>query len=255
MFSRGMEKDGQNLDKESTRRIIESRRALLEKSQQENFPYTVEVCGMSLLIYRGVFSPKWFESSGLFCDMLPSMSGLKFLDMGCGCGVITIKAALSGASVADGVDIAREAVVNTHRNAKRLGVSHLVRCWQSDLFSEISPNSQYDVIFWNPPWLFLNSTYRYKSLLEMSLFDPGYTLLTRFFKEALLRLSPDGRMLLGFADFGEVHKLEDMASRFRYTLKELKRRPGKLSQNSFTYFIFELRPKANSDCEQRPSTG
>jgi Methylase of polypeptide chain release factors len=220
---------------------VEPRRKLLETSQREKFPYTIEACGITLEVDGGVFSPKYFESSGFFCEMLPPVKGLRLLDMGCGCGIVAIASALADASIADAVDITASAVANTRRNAARIGVSHIVHAWQSDLFSEVPENSEYDVIFWNPPWVFIEPTYLYRSQLEMSVFDPGYLLLSRFLSEAPHRLSSEGRILLGFGDFGNSAELDRLVDQFSYSKNEIARRSGK-APDHFTYILYEIRP-------------
>lgn len=220
---------------------IGPRRELLEASQCEQFPYTIVACGITLEVDGGVFSPKYFESSGFFCEMLPPVKGLRFLDMGCGCGVIAIASALANASIADAVDIVPSAVANTRRNAARLGVSHIVHAWQSDLFSEVPENSQYDVVFWNPPWVFIEPTYVYRSQLEMSVFDPGYLLLRRFLSEAPHRLSSEGRILLGFGDFGNLAELDRLVDQFSYSKNEIGRKSGK-APDHFNYILYEICP-------------
>jgi methylase of polypeptide subunit release factors len=225
-----------------TEEKLQQRRALLKASQDEKFPYIVDLCGMSLEVDCGVFSPKWFQSSRLFCEMLPSVSGLRVLDMGCGCGVIAIYSALDGATVADGVDIMMEAVENTRRNAELLGVSDIVHCWQSDLFSEVPCQNQYDLIFWNPPWLYVNENYQFGSQLEMTLFDPGYKKIDRFLSDAISRLSHKGRILLGFADFGEIEKLSRLAFSYSYSMKKLAQRTGKAPE-FYQYMLYEFRPE------------
>jgi release factor glutamine methyltransferase len=164
------------------------------------------------------------------------------LDMGCGCGVVGIFSAVRGASAVDAVDIAPAAVANTRRNIQKLGLANLVRTWESDLFNAVPAQSQYDLVFWNPPWVFIDPSYIYRSQLEMSVFDPGYLLLSRFLSEAPPRLSSGGRVLLGFGDFGNLAELDRLANQFSYSKTEIGRRTGK-APDHFNYMIYEMRPE------------
>lgn len=224
---------------EPRREIIAARKRLLKASQNEQFPYDIDVDGVKFEIHRGVFSPKWFESTEFFCQMLPYQPGLRLLDIGCGCGAVAVLAALRGAAVADGIDILAEAVKNTQVNAVRHSVASTVRAWVSDLFSDIEPRGQYDVIFWNSPWVYIDEGSELSSI-EIAVLDPGYRLLERFLEQSYSRLAPNGKILLGFGNFGELAALVDLSSG-SYSINELGRCVGK-GPDHLEYMIYELKP-------------
>jgi release factor glutamine methyltransferase len=71
-----------------------------------------------------------------------------FLELGCGTGLISIRAAQRGAAVT-AVDISQAAVDTVVENAKQNGV--VVRSIKSDLFASVA-EQRFDVIAINPPY-------------------------------------------------------------------------------------------------------
>ncbi|MHC1604606.1 MAG: HemK2/MTQ2 family protein methyltransferase [Candidatus Methanofastidiosia archaeon] len=89
------------------------------------------------------------EDSLLLADSITVKKGGKMLEVGCGTGFISLKAALAGAVVC-GVDINADAVKLSIENAKRNNISN-VRFFVSDIFKNVK--GKYDVIIFNPPYL------------------------------------------------------------------------------------------------------
>ena len=79
---------------------------------------------------------------------LEGFAGKRLLDMGCGYGLIALKASLAGAAVT-AVDDDLLAVRSTHRNAERYGAD--VRALHSDIDSELQ-NETFDAVLMNPPF-------------------------------------------------------------------------------------------------------
>src|SRR5579863_196302 len=136
-------------------KAAEQRLELLHKSQSVMFPRDVAVCGLDFEVRSGVFSPEFFESTELLCDMYPFERGGVVLDMGCGCGAFAILAARRGAREVHAVDIVEAAVENARSNVLRHGVERIVTSFRSDLFASLPPKQTYDYIFWNSPWVFV----------------------------------------------------------------------------------------------------
>ena len=103
-------------------------------------------------VFPGVYPPA--EDTWLLLDYVEflgssgRLKGARFLEMGCGAGVVSVRAAMLGASVL-AVDINPAAVENTVHNAERLGVKLEARV--SDLFSDVA--ERFDIIVFNPPYL------------------------------------------------------------------------------------------------------
>jgi release factor glutamine methyltransferase len=105
---------------------------------------------ITLLVPPGVFHPGYFNST-LFLlehlDRLP-LQGKKFLELGCGSGLISIAAAKKGASVT-ATDISFTAIQALKANAKENSSS--LDPIRSDQFNSI-PAQAFDIIAINPPY-------------------------------------------------------------------------------------------------------
>ena len=93
---------------------------------------------IKLIVAPGVFHPGFFFSTRYVLEFLSneSLAGQRFLEVGCGSGVISILAAQKGAEVT-AIDINRKAVTNTIENAARNSVK--VQVITSDLFGNVLP--------------------------------------------------------------------------------------------------------------------
>ena len=217
--------------------VFKRRRALLELSQHEVFPYLTKVCGLEFEVRRGVFSPKYFNSVEVFCRKLPWRRGDRFLDMGTGCGVAAVMAALEGAEDVLAVDISSRAVANAHANVCRHGVESVVRVAQSDLFSQIKASEKFDTIYWNSPWIYQES-WSALSMLERSVCDLGYGALKKFLEQSPARLEVGGRIILGFGSFGNVERLLTMITHAGLRWREVGREDG--TDGEGTYILYEI---------------
>ena len=86
----------------------------------------------SFLVWRHLFR----EQAG---------AGKRCLDVGCGCGILSVQLALNGAAHVHAIDIDERAVANTLANAFRNGVSHQVSAAAEDLLPWV-PEERYEVI-------------------------------------------------------------------------------------------------------------
>ncbi|MEP7163290.1 MAG: methyltransferase [Ferruginibacter sp.] len=105
---------------------------------------------ISIAIAPQVFHPGFFFSTQLLLDYIGKLSldEKKFLELGCGSGLISIVAAKSGANVT-ATDINPVAVEFLKKNSGQNGVK--LQVIQSDLFQRI-PKQQFDIIAINPPY-------------------------------------------------------------------------------------------------------
>jgi release factor glutamine methyltransferase len=220
---------------------IRERRVLLEQSQLEIHPHDAAVDGLTFSIDAGVFSPKYFGSTHVFTARMPWRHGERFLEMGCGAGITSVVAALRGAKSVLAVDISPGAVSNTRRNAALHCVDGALEARQSDVFDSIRPDETFDTIYWNLPFICVDDSYEYQSMLERALFDPGYRHTGRFLAGAREHLSKGGRLLVGFGDFGNRALLDDLCARFRWQSVEVARGSG-IETGPVQFILLELTP-------------
>jgi 16S rRNA (guanine1207-N2)-methyltransferase len=108
------------------------------------------VAGLSLEAEPGVYAAgKLDPGTALLLESfdMTSVHSKQLLDMGCGYGLIALKAALAGA-VVTALDDDLLAVRATSRNAQTLGLK--MTCLHSDMDSNLTEN--FDVILMNPPF-------------------------------------------------------------------------------------------------------
>jgi release factor glutamine methyltransferase len=154
-------------------------------------PYEISYRGKTIRIFPGVFSPKYDWSGKFAVDCLPSLSGKSFLEIGAGCGIVSVFAAAGGAGPVVAVDIAPACASNIRCNfdAHRLPNAHVI---QGDLLAAIS--HKFDFIFFNAPYY----AERPKDWLERAVTDENYDTLKRFLADVKRCLAVDGVVMLGF---------------------------------------------------------
>lgn len=218
---------------------IEASKKVLEESQREEFPYILRELGLELEVHKDVFSPKHFNGWRVFTKNFPEFRGEEILEIGCGHGATSLYLAKNGAQRVVAVDINPEAVRNTLNNAKRNSVEN-VDARVSDIYSSILEGERFDTIYWNTPFIYVPEDYEYESILERGLFDPGYRLTERFISEAEKYLKPDGRILFGTGNFGDVKRFEEIARKHGYSIR-LVVKEDSIEINPVDFQLFELR--------------
>jgi release factor glutamine methyltransferase len=195
-------------------------RTVLTESQNETFPYQIEVFGIPILVFKDVFSPKHFNGWEIFTRNFPEFKNKSILEVGCGTGITSIFLATNGAREVLAVDINPQAVQNTLANIE-LNSLYNMRTRISDIFDHINSLERFDLIYWNMPFMPIEEDYNYQNVLERGLFDPGYELTNRFLTQAKDFLNPNGKVILGTGGqgFGEVEKTDELISLLGYNSK------------------------------------
>lgn len=220
---------------------IKASKKVLEESQKEEFPYVIEEFGLEIVVHKGVFSPKYFHGWKVFTRNFPNVDGEEVLEVGCGHGATSIYLAKHGAEKVVAVDINPLAVQNTLKNVQRNNVQNLdVRF--SDIYSTLEKNERFDTIYWNMPFIFMPENYEYTSMLERGLFDPGYKLIERFLREGKEYLKPNGRILIGTGNFGDIQGFQSIAKDFGYSIT-LVAKEDSTEINPVDFQLYELRRK------------
>jgi len=105
---------------------------------------------ISLTIPPGVFHPGFFFSTQMLLQYITKLPlhKKKFLELGCGSGLISIAAAKKGATVT-ATDINSVAVESLKKNSRQNRVE--IKVTQSELFHNIT-KTEFDIIAINPPY-------------------------------------------------------------------------------------------------------
>jgi len=118
------------------------------------------------------------------------------LEVGCGCGAVTLLSARRCCHVV-GVDINALAVANSNENAKRLQISN-ADFFVSDVFSDV--DDEYDVIICNPPY----NEHRTDGRAQRMFWDEGDNMKRRFFEDVSAYLKAEGHLYFGWGDFSDL---------------------------------------------------
>jgi len=202
--------------------------------------YTFEYEGKWFIGMNTVFSPLVFEDTYFFAKHIPSKPNDQFLEIGCGTGFISILKALDGSYVT-ATDINIDAISNTRMNAILHSVEQKICVIYSDVFDSINSLSTFDIIFWNPPFIF--SHFNLNTLLEKSVFDFDYSSIRKFLNCFAGYLKPDGRVFLGFSSTsGDFECLSNICKEREITLRLIAQSflDGNAYEEQFSLELYEL---------------
>ena len=189
--------------------IVDQSVELTEEARAED-RRSFDALGRTWDLLPGVFSPALTSSTEFYTRCLPFPRAGSFLEIGCGAGVTSVQAALSGCAEVTAVDIGPAAVENTTLNARRHGAPQ-VRALVGDVFDAV-PVGGYDLVFWAIPYVALPEDDEYPSDLSRSVFDIGYQCCLAYLAGARSVLAPGGRLFLGFGDMGYRAEMEAIAT-------------------------------------------
>lgn len=107
----------------------------------------------AIIVENGVFTPnpEITYSTSMVLDNIPSLDGMRVIDIGTGTGVIAIKSVLRGAKEVIATDISDVAVENAIANVKKNNVGDKVKVVKTSLLNGIE--GKFDFIFANIPIL------------------------------------------------------------------------------------------------------
>ena len=178
----------------------------IQRALTETYP--IRALGVSLVASDNVLAPHSQETIELFQRGLRSVKphlprSATVLDMGCGCGCLTLLAAQEVGDLGVKIyasDLLPEAVATTRLNLLRfadvhgeLPQTHLMPA--GDLFQPVSGHC-FDLIIFNAPWV----VSRARNRAEITIHDEKQQTLRRFFDDLPSYLNARGRVLIGYAD-------------------------------------------------------
>lgn len=163
-------------------------------------PYVFQLDGEDILVLPGVMSPKYDWAGHFMIEKLPAVEGKDFLEIGSGCGLVSMAAFRRGAHTVLATDINPQAVENTRRNFERIGATTRCRAIHTDMFQGI--DTEFDVVVFNAPY----HGCRAADDLEKGVADDNYVALRAFFEGLEARLRPGGIAAVGFSSSGD-HEL------------------------------------------------
>ncbi len=160
----------------------------------------IVVGGLRLMVFRDVYSPDPSVSHGsqMMLNHLGQLQDQRVLDLGTGCGLFAIRAALDGAKAVTAVDMNHLSIVNTMENVQRFDLEEKVELIPGDLFNALdSTHAPFDLILAHLP------TLEEEVCFNPSLLDLYYDLTLN----AAYYLNDKGRMLVSYPAFGDLKVL------------------------------------------------
>ncbi len=169
-------------------------------------PGTVTVAGKTYTTSGSVFNPRYSMTSEFMAAHIMVKPGEAVLDMGTGSGIQAITAAQTAKRVT-AVDINPEAVRHARNNVERHGLSQIITLIHGDLFSPLNIKKGYDVILFTPPYL----EGAVRTPLDHALYDPGKSLVKRFFTEAGRYLKAGGYVQMVYSSIAGCEQTLEIA--------------------------------------------
>src|SRR3972149_8645594 len=172
----------------------------LEELKSRGEPYVVTVQGIDIVVNPNVFPP--VTDSQLLATHIQTKPGDRILDLTTGSGVFAVIAGLQGAT-GIAVDLHFDAVRNANENFKRFEVQ--MKAIESDLFQKV-PKEKFDWIFANGPYTEGEITHP----LQLAFYG-AESFQRGLFSRAPNYLKPSGKILVTFAEWGDIEQFERFA--------------------------------------------
>ncbi|MEM1033379.1 MAG: class I SAM-dependent methyltransferase [Myxococcota bacterium] len=214
---------------------------------------TVDIDGVSLVMHPRVYRAESASTTAAMLSTIRDVEGRALLDMGCGCGVLGVFAALRGAQPVVMADISEAAVENARDNVTRNDLDDRVDVVRSDLFAALDEDRRFDLIYFNMPFFYVDPNRPEEALSppeelaaampEQSAFvDLGYAMIGRFFATAPRYLKSGGAIRCSFASFGNHEQLDTILAANRLTRTTIARRVE--DDYGLVYLALEVKPSA-----------
>ncbi len=181
--------------------------ASIIKIIQRFSPSVVKIENKTFYVSKNVFNPRYYITSQFMAQHLDVKEGACVLDMGTGSGIQAVFAAEKASRVI-GIDINPEAVEIAKRNIRLNGLEGKIEIREGDLFSPLKRDDKFNVIIFTPPYLEGTIT----TPFDHALFDPGKSLIKRFFENAAGFLYSDGYILLLYSSLAQPEDVLEIAS-------------------------------------------
>lgn len=155
-----------------------------------------------------------FGDSRYFASKIPEFVNGRFLEIGCGTGVVLIAVLLENSFNSDkhmhvAIDINPFAVKCTKINALINDVDDRLDIRLGDVFSSIKQGEKFDCIFWNHPFHKGNEE---EDIIMRACFDPLFAGFTEYVKNGFNYLNENGRLLLGSGNFADLDDMREILS-------------------------------------------
>ena len=187
-----------------------------------NQSYYISALEAEIIAHSNVLQPLSQDTIELFQEGVENVgqaasllregnTSIEILDMGCGCGCLSLLAAKVFADYDVRIlatDILPEAIATTKLNVQRLVEAGNIETTDSgDLFDPVR-DGRFDLIIFNAPWVVSPP----RSRAEMATHDADQNTVRRFLMESPDHLKKGGQIILGYSDHSGPTTLERLES-------------------------------------------
>jgi len=176
--------------------------------------------GSKFLVYPGVYEPA--EDTFLLADNLDVRGGEQVLELGTGCGLLSILAAKAGARVV-ATDINPAAIECARANAAEKGVADIIDFRLGDLFEPVEGEC-FDLVVFNPPYLPVEPGERLGEPLELAweAGKDGRRVIDRFLSELPSHIGSNGRALFVQSSLSNAFETLQLLEANRFKVKMVR---------------------------------
>lgn len=184
--------------------------------------------------YYGTYFPTRFEHLVLFNNWLKHYKGQKktAIDVGVGCGVLSLQMIEIGFQKVYGTDINPNAIIGLREFMGKTKLSRKIELDFGALFGKW--NKETELIVFNPPWL--PGSEGLSNIDDAIYYNE--TLFPDFFAEAKKRLLPEGKLVIIFSNLGQITNVTkvnpieiELAKGNRFQLEKCYKKSVKNSSN------------------------
>ena len=186
--------------------------------ERQTIPARYIIDGLTIDAPSGIYHPTPDSSSELFIRNLKAMNSEKIsktLEIGAGCGAISLSIASNWRCRVVASDISPEAVEAVKHNAALNGLK--IDIVKSDLFENIQERD-FDLIIFNTPLIDQEPE---TSIERYSLCDPEGRIVGAFLRQARNHVKRNGLIIFSLCSNSAYEVMDDLTLRFRIVALEL----------------------------------
>ena len=175
--------------------------------RRQAVPERIETDGLIVDVPAGVYHPLPDSSSEFFIRNIKAMDQTKIrktLEIGAGCGIISLFIAANWTSKTVATDISPVAVQATRDNAELNSLR--LTAFQSDLFEKIDERG-FDLIVFNTPMIDKNPE---NDIEKFSLCDPNGRITEAYLRQASRHVSKDGLIIFSICNNSAYEVLDNL---------------------------------------------